>query len=362
VTECSSDKDCPSTKYCNNGKCKGYDLPAPSPGGAGACTPQWQCGLWTECELKYSLENMISMNATEFLVGKYERSCVDTTNCLPGKIESFPCRQELPIRVETETFCGEQYTKVFNKETNKLIAMVKKNILKPIYDISLGNDMVSEQDCWYCSDGLKDYGEVYTDCGGEFCPGCELNKYAEWYKGVPVELTMEENVSVSFMINGTLHKLTVLGIWPSDKKVLIRIESDSMETMIYQNETNGYDLTGDGSDDILVTLKRFDNGKAVIWIKKIVVPTSIFEYLAPAMKVIRYQSDYVRWDLILWAALAGIVVIISMVFRDTWIIRRIIEAFGPRASVPEVRKKPRFPIIKSKPEFGEVNSKPKVRF
>jgi hypothetical protein len=148
--ECNSDLDCPSGKYCDNGECKKLkqvvsDTPiTPSSGGAGApaptlfgkpCISEWTCTEIGECELHYSITNLVGLKPEEILQGKSERECTDINGCAPPRIESIACQKTLPVTIEREVYCDENYVNIYNLN-GTLIATLKER--EAAVDISIG--------------------------------------------------------------------------------------------------------------------------------------------------------------------------------------------------------------------------------
>ncbi len=345
--ECNSDNDCPSGKYCYHGICKLYERKEKEVKRE-RCIPNWNCSDWSECSLDYDLESLLKANFSEIVKGNRERVCVDLNECLPGRIESHPCVKEIAVRIERMEFCNEEYIKVYNKKNNNLIAIVKKNLIKPIYGINLGKKLNEISSCWYCSDSVKDYDEVYIDCGGKWCDECNLEEYKEWYSGESLELTMKEKDRIWFKVNNSLHSLSLLSINEKTEEAVIEINSESIKFNIKENEERTFDVNSDSLDDIIVILNKLAKDKAFISVKKVVPPKTIFDNLAPIKKVVDYQLYFSKWKSLMIFMLASILIAIGIIFRDILKLksafRKIKKKFYNKPALPE---KPRFPIIRS---------------
>ena len=184
--ECYSDSDCSEGKYCRMGVCEpiqkretvttGPSAGLPAPPVPGECTSSWNCSEFSECKIKYSTADLLSLSAQSLVEGRQESACVDVNKCNVSTIRSRTCTKEVPIRVEREVICSENYIEVYSKGTDKLIARMRESSFKevPRLDIDLSVTELSEKlECAHCFDGVKNLDEKSIDCGGADCVPCE---------------------------------------------------------------------------------------------------------------------------------------------------------------------------------------------
>ncbi|MEM2955958.1 MAG: hypothetical protein QW041_00005, partial [Candidatus Pacearchaeota archaeon] len=306
--ECVNDSDCPAGKYCWHGICKNLEIYRPS---AEICVPDFNCSEWTNCTITYTLEDVLK---EELASGIQERICIDINKCKPAIIETKSCVQAIPVKVEMEEFCLENYTNIYDVITGSLVSRIKK-IEENRLNIDLGK-IEKERECFYCKDGVKNYDEIYIDCGGSSCPICNLDNYKEWNNGSEIEFMLEKGDKIYFSINGERHELDVL-----DVKDIIYLEIASLspfELRMSEQEAVMLDIDKDGKSDILIRLERIEDNKAIVTMKKIVIK--------PAMLPTEYGK------IVLLIALALLIILaIRVITKDK---RLIIETKKMKLIIP----------------------------
>jgi hypothetical protein len=341
--ECSIDSDCTAGKYCWHGQCKVLEeykaeITAPS-----ECLSKFNCTEWGNCSVSYGLKDILS---GELASGSQTRECADANNCKPAKVEAKACSQKIPVKVETEVFCLENYINIYDEMTGKLVSRLKQSDEKEKVDVELGS--ITDKICFYCTNGIKDYDEVYTDCGGSYCKECNLENYAEWTSGSSLELTLTENTNVTFKIDNDNHIMTAARI--NADSVSLEIKSP-VYLELKSGETKQVDVDGDGAYDVVITLKEIKEGKAVIEIKKIVV--------RQAMNPLNYLQ------ILLWAAFAILLLIgireISLIAKKAAPSRAIRKPEIKEVEFPSIVSKSRaekafMPRIEKRPAFSVIDT------
>ena len=241
--------------------------------------------------------------------------------CRPAKVESKGCVEKIPIKVEEEVFCLEAYINFYDAITGELVSRIKLGIQR--LDIELG--VIAEKHCPYCEDRLKDYDEVYIDCGGLYCKACNLDNYMNWIAGEELELTLSEGTTVYFTTeSGAQHSLTATKITD-----ILSVDIKSpFSADLNLKETKRFDADGDGKYDISATLVEIKDGKAIVKMKRITALPAPFRYAKIA----------------LWIGLALLALI---AIREIITVARKISA--PEFRKPKIEKERAFPEIKANP-------------
>jgi hypothetical protein len=316
--ECYSDADCPSDSYCWHGQCKKREVyQAAAPSGAETCLPRFNCTEWGNCSVKYTLQDIIEEKLAS---GKQERSCTDLNKCKPPKVESKSCVEKIPIRVERETYCLDNYINFYDATTGELVSRIKLGGAQKL-DIELG--VIAEKHCPYCEDRIKDYDEVYIDCGGLYCKACNLDNYMSWIAGEELELTLSEGTTVYFTTeSGVQHSLTATKI----ADILSVDIKSPFSADLSLKETKKFDADGDGRYDISVNLIEIKDRKAIVKMNRITALPAPFQYAR----------------IILWIGLA-LLALISI--REIITVARKISK--PSFKKPKIEKERAFPEITS---------------
>lgn len=143
-----------------------------------SCTPEIICENWSECKLDY--------NFIDFSQGDYKYSgisskmCIDKNNCVNPKYYTHDCSVSVDIYSKEVERCGKNYTGIYNKLTNELVAILDKGNEKDPYlnvDLSGRRDFIY---CDYCYDGVRNFDEEGIDCGGS-CVSCKQKTVYEKY-------------------------------------------------------------------------------------------------------------------------------------------------------------------------------------
>ena len=144
-------------------------------GAGGGCTPNWRCGEWEECKVKYDIDTILSGNIVT--LGKQTRTCTDVKACTfeTTRIEEQECTKR-SILLTKEEACFVNHTLILDADSGNIVARIRAIFTgKPRVDIDIGDILkpaAEQKYCWYCSNGIKDYDEEGIDCGGKSCPSC----------------------------------------------------------------------------------------------------------------------------------------------------------------------------------------------
>jgi hypothetical protein len=247
--KCSDDKKCFYNFDCSGNNCEGAK---PASGIYGICktlcSPDFSCAVWSDCMISYELSDVIK---GELVKGRQERVCTDLNKCGPAIVEQRECIRRIPVRVEKEIFCFENYINLYDEKTGELLARIKQADAKQM-NIELG--VIAEKRCPYCQDGAMDYDEVYTDCGGAYCKPCYFDDYTEWALGRELDLMITQ-ATVYFDIKGDKYSLAAKLV--SDKLI---IEGLALKS----GESKNIDANKDGKTDVRVVFREIIDGKASV--------------------------------------------------------------------------------------------------
>ncbi|MFH1307690.1 MAG: PA14 domain-containing protein, partial [archaeon] len=178
--ECTENWDCDWTSCDDSGfsysvdcvdlnRC-GTHMNMPNPREC-ACIPDWECGAWSECSIDYNINEFLG---SELVInGKKERTCVDLEDCEASRIEISGCDSKIPIKTKQVEWCNEPYIEIYDVNSNKLVSRIRGTRIENIFRVDIGftaGDFAGY--CDYCFNGIKDFDEIDTDCGGENCPPC----------------------------------------------------------------------------------------------------------------------------------------------------------------------------------------------
>jgi hypothetical protein len=162
-----------------------YSKPKEVDCGIKKCTPDLQCGNWSNCKTNYEFNDLNS--GIQNLEGIKSRLCEDKNNCVNSQYETQNCSMKLNIYSKSVVWCGKKYIEIYDKTTNKMLSRIKndKQGNLPLIEISLDIDSSkigdSTQDyCDYCFNGIKDNDEQGVDCGGS-CKECAAQEYKKDY-------------------------------------------------------------------------------------------------------------------------------------------------------------------------------------
>ena len=133
------------------------------------CSPDWQCGEWSECEIVYDFGNLAEEKV--FLKGEQKRVCEDRNQCLYDKIERKKCDTKAPVVAEKVVKCFKDYIEI-RDEGGMLISRLE--ILDGTYKKLNIQMLIAGEYCPYCYDGIRNYDEDEVDCVYEegSCPIC----------------------------------------------------------------------------------------------------------------------------------------------------------------------------------------------
>lgn len=127
------------------------------------CEVSLECGEWSECATKYSVQELVKGGKVS---GEKYRYCIDALDCVSDFIERVKCEKKIEITTKKVIWCSEEYTEIYDKFRNLIARM------KPIEDIlNIRFIAVGEGYCAYCHDNIKNYDEEGVDCGGS-CRDC----------------------------------------------------------------------------------------------------------------------------------------------------------------------------------------------
>ncbi len=155
------DEDCFESPYCKE-----------IPNELGGRASEWVCGEWGECELDYSLQDILRGNPT--LEGEQSRVCEHAFRNTSVQYRS--CKISTPIKAKKVNWCYEEYIELYNVETGNLVSRIKGDSLRENRKLDIGFIVTEfEGYCDYCFDGVKNYDEEGVDCGGS-CPECEIRE------------------------------------------------------------------------------------------------------------------------------------------------------------------------------------------
>lgn len=137
-----------------------------------------------------------------------QRLLVDQNGCGPNVIESRICdKTTIKILFRSEDKCSVKQTVLIDASTGNEIARLRPVFDgTPRFDIDIGeklSSLSSEQFCWYCSDGVRDYDEQGIDCGGPSCPAC----------GFEVRLAKRNPPYIYYSLIALLSAMIAILIW-----------------------------------------------------------------------------------------------------------------------------------------------------
>lgn len=136
--------------------------------GVEGCNENFECGNWSECEISYSLDNLLA--GIEEISGSRSRFCKDLDDCLGDRIEKERCVVAIPIYAKKIKWCGETWIEIYQRDTNEILSRIRDRKAEklPSMDISFvgGFDR-----CEHCFNGILDGDEIGVDCGGS-CDEC----------------------------------------------------------------------------------------------------------------------------------------------------------------------------------------------
>ena len=307
---------------------------AGGPSGGAECFALWNCTEWGACGVSYTIEDIIKGKIT---ASTRERKCIDLKKCLLPRVEKEPCFGEIDVDVSRETYCYENYITVIDKATGKQISRLKET-KDGRFEINVG--IVRDKECWFCKDGLKNYDEVYIDCGGS-CPACNLDNYFEWLVGKELSLTLYNGTTVYFTIKD-FENFSVTNI---ENKLNLRVPANP--DIEINNEKSRYiDVDGDLRKDIVVSVRSIADNKIEVVARKI--------NLRPAM-------PFLDWMKLLILLL--LLILIAMIITEIIILRRRIEE--RKLKHLRIEEDRRFPELISKrfpggPEIVRDNESPNI--
>ncbi len=154
-TECEQDSDGNSYSYAKNcveiNNC-GTTLNKPEKKICyeELCLSNWECSDWGECEINYSLVNLVTGSAIN---GVQEKICSDENNCEQNYEEEKNC-EIIPSEEIKSIITEDPETK--NKGVNFFLESPNKKA----------------EDYWHCLDKKLNYDEEQIDCGGKDCFEC----------------------------------------------------------------------------------------------------------------------------------------------------------------------------------------------
>jgi hypothetical protein len=248
-SQCSEDKKCFYNSDCVGNNCEGA---VPESGIYGICKnlciSDFSCAAWGDCMIVYELADVLK---GELVKGQQERVCSDLNKCRPARLEQRECIRRIPIRVEKEVFCFENYINLYDEKTGELITRIKQTDQNQM-NIQFG--VIEEKTCPYCHNKIIDYDEVYTDCGGAYCNPCHLDDYTAWALGRELDLKISQT-TIYFDISGNTNSLSA----KIDSGVLI-----IGGLTLNKGETINIDVNKDKKADIKVFFKQIADGKALV--------------------------------------------------------------------------------------------------
>ncbi|MDP1729116.1 MAG: hypothetical protein Q8L27_02855, partial [archaeon] len=175
---------CSTGFNCVSGSCVEGEHPAeniipinlPSIGGSGgSCVKNFICGEWSKCNVQYDVSVLL---AGGVLSGERTRTCTDKNKCLANFLQTEICQIKEEIEVKKTQWCGQQYTEIISRTSGKILARIKQ--LSNGKSVDLSFNAIGEGTCPYCYDGIKNYDEEQTDCGGS-CLACGESKPLRTY-------------------------------------------------------------------------------------------------------------------------------------------------------------------------------------
>ncbi|MCR4285249.1 MAG: hypothetical protein NUV97_04385, partial [archaeon] len=293
------------------------------------CNPSWGCSEWKSCNAEYSFKDVLFDKRTAS--GIQERNCDDKTGCAYPKVESKPCLLDIPIEANLITKCFEDYVEVKEKESGKLISLVKQTDIMGISDFSkIDISFVKSFEdnngdyCNYCFDGVQNYDEEEVDCGGS-CKSCVskfsffdwvfwlnmvlwilfgifiivliINERREFSKvskelfesakfGTREEQKIERKLFGLFRKTSKVHKFSSVHK-PSQKEILFRVSDKKLEELRVKVEdwqTKGYSRTAHLKED----LKNIEKNKLSKGLSEV-------EELKIKKRINEIEGNIVKW-------------------------------------------------------------------
>lgn len=154
------------------------------------CTPNWTCSGWQPCKLDYNVNVVLSGKIIDAIKTKQARLCQDFSYCIGSVgMEMRDCNGTIPIKTRRVEWCNGKYIEIFNQDTGQFISRIREFSPEesPHLDIELSLKELSTMDhCWYCYDGIKDYGEKGVDCGGSCADCTEISTSSSFLDFLPI--------------------------------------------------------------------------------------------------------------------------------------------------------------------------------
>jgi hypothetical protein len=142
-------------------------------GGLFACTPNFKCDEWSDCNAVYNLDKIIQGGDEGVLLdGEQTRVCKDSKKCAFDKIERQTCDTKVPVIAKKVEQCFDDYIDIY--DTNGTLISRLKLINGTYQQLTIQMLFESIGYCPYCYDDIKNYDEDEVDCvyDGKSCPVC----------------------------------------------------------------------------------------------------------------------------------------------------------------------------------------------
>jgi len=162
-------------EYLNEEQKETSSSPSSSGRSGSVCVPDIACDKWSECEVNYNFEDLLS--GVENVEGVQSRTCVDNNGCVVVDKEEKMCLVKAEIYIELERVCNDYYIKVYDMWTGKLLARVRDRRFEDMPSLDVLFNSAEDKICDSCFNGLLDQGEEGVDCGG-LCKSCDDWSYS----------------------------------------------------------------------------------------------------------------------------------------------------------------------------------------
>jgi hypothetical protein len=87
-----------------------------------SCIPEISCSEWSDCNVDYNFEDLIT--GIDEISGVRKRLCTDQKSCVPNTQEIKSCSVRIDVITEWDTSTGNGLLRIYNKATGQLIARV----------------------------------------------------------------------------------------------------------------------------------------------------------------------------------------------------------------------------------------------
>ncbi|HVY01811.1 MAG TPA: hypothetical protein VHA12_03545 [Candidatus Nanoarchaeia archaeon] len=132
------------------------------------CKVKYQCSLWSQCSYLDKTEDILNSNIR--FKGFSERACTDINNCADNFVEQKACEDSFKVKFVKIEQCGVPFLLALDENSNREVSEVNLNAWKQRrLDISFIQSNFTY--CPSCYNSVQDNDEEGIDCGGS-CKAC----------------------------------------------------------------------------------------------------------------------------------------------------------------------------------------------